>query len=151
MEDLDFDDLANTEARQQLQGNWQGYKVENFDEYLAKTGLNFVVRKAVQLLNLWVGIEIGQEISVRFCIGPVDLTHSGPAGVAFRGQDPDGNDSNITFSWDGDTLIRTIEPDDGIGSVARFSIDGDGELHAHEELLNGEDPKPSHVWHCKKE
>ncbi|EYC08117.1 hypothetical protein Y032_0067g124 [Ancylostoma ceylanicum] len=107
---------------------------ENFDEFLAAKGVNWIVRKMIQFASVTKVIaknKVAGYNMENLTSKKNTLYHGWKLGETFEADGLDGNRHNVTFTFADDTLmekhVRLNDPNDK-GETYYFNIDTDDKL-----------------------
>lgn len=119
------------EIKEQFEGKWTSYKMENGDKLMEAMGAGFFMRKLSSLASPKMIFAVdGDTITVTTTIGPKTITVSFKLGEEFEfSPPPDEKPATGLAQWSEGKLHTVITPKDPKGKVQNMTREiVDGEL-----------------------
>ncbi|KAI1724163.1 fatty acid-binding protein like protein 4 [Ditylenchus destructor] len=126
----------NRELPEKFLGKFKHEKSENFDQYLASRGVNWLLRKMIQFSSVTKVISKSAKEEGRYNMHNITskespLWEDWALGESFEAKGFDGKQHKITFDLKGDELteehIRLENPEDK-AEVYHYTVDDQGQL-----------------------
>jgi len=115
---------ADNKMARPVFGGWKLVKNENFDEYMAKIGVGWVMRKAGAAATSTTTIAAeGSDVRITISSTVKSADNVYKIGVAQPETTMDGRSVQSTVSWDGEVLLKSEAWDGKVANI-KYVVEG---------------------------